>query len=50
MTEEDIKHLEDDSAPISDEERVQAARYIRQLHRMLEKSTEEMVKSRPRYL
>ncbi len=31
MTEEDIKHLEDDSAPISDQERQQAAAYIRML-------------------
>lgn len=34
MTEEDIKHLEDDSAPISDEERVQTAAYIRHLQKL----------------
>lgn len=43
MTEEDIKHLEDDSTPISDQERKEAAQYIRYLQQRLARSTQALV-------
>lgn len=49
MTEADLRHLEDTSAPISDEERAQAAAEIRRCHGLLNagQALSELIAAQP---